>query len=149
MYNQQNQIPETLELELTLEELFAMFGHDLLPDSTMDIRDFDVEIKTKEGFRKINALYSTPKYETYQLTAETKTGALKTIECADKHLFQASDQQWVYATNVQQNKTLLIHEDGVVLVKKMELLPDEPEVMKLKMFTVIMLMGFFLTIVTV
>ena len=69
-----NESVEILEAEMSLADLFGLFGHELVADKTLDIRDYDVQVHTDEGFAKVNALYATPEYETYRVQAVSQTG---------------------------------------------------------------------------
>lgn len=120
---------ETLETELTLEELFNLFGHDLTEDSSFDIREYDVQVHTDQGFKKVNALYSTPKYATYEVLATDSDGCIKSLECADKHLlFCPETTTWNYAARLNSG-TLVSGVNGIMKIVSVDLIDSEPEVM--------------------
>ena len=92
-----NEHVEILETEMSLADLFQLFGHELVADKTLDIREYDVQVHTDEGFKKVNALYSTPEYESYRVQAVNPKGNTKTLDCADKHLLYCPDTNtWKY-----------------------------------------------------
>jgi hypothetical protein len=119
---------ETVELELSFDELFQIFGHDLVSDSTLNVQKYDLQIQTDLGFKKINALYSTPEYEVYRLTAQNSVGDNFVLDCADKHLLAKSNKEWDFVTNLKTNDEI-IHENGILKVKSLKLLSSKPEVM--------------------
>ena len=119
---------ETVEVEITFEELFGLFGHQFVADSTLDIRGYDVEVMTDKGFVKVNALYSTPEYETYCLKTKNSNGNIEFLNCADKHLLSLSSGEWTPAANLKVGdriNSML----GFVSVESVELLTNQPEVM--------------------
>lgn len=119
---------ETVEVEMTFEELFGLFGHQFIADSALDIRDYDVEVMTDKGFTKINALYSTPEYETYCLKTKDSSGNIKTINCADKHLLGLSSGEWKHVADLEVGESIN-SVDGISLVESIKLLSNQPEVM--------------------
>lgn len=120
---------EILEIEMSLAELFQLFGHELVADKTLDIREYDVQVHTDEGFKKVNALYSTPEYESYRVQARSFSGDTKTLDCADKHLLYCPDTNvWKYAVNLVPGEMVATNE-GNYQVQSIDHVSSTPEVM--------------------
>lgn len=120
---------EILEAEMSLAELFELFGHEFVTDSVMDIRDYDVQVYTDEGFSKVNALYTTPKYESYRVKALDSNGDVKTLECADKHLLYCPDTNcWKYISDLNSGE-MVAGDQGKYQIQSVDILSDEPEIM--------------------
>lgn len=124
-----NESVEILEAEMSLADLFGLFGHELVADKTLDIRDYDVQVHTDEGFAKVNALYATPEYETYRVQAVSQTGDKKTLDCADKHLLYCPDTNtWKYAVDFTVDETISTNQ-GTWKIQAVDRIDATPEVM--------------------
>jgi hypothetical protein len=117
---------KTIEKELTLAELFEMFGCEFKADTTIDISEFDIQtIGGDDQWHKINALYVTPEYQKYKITTTSK----EILECADKHLL-FTEKEWCYAENIKpgdkiktkNNKWTIV--ENVIKTEERELMGD-------------------------
>lgn len=125
----QNQSVEILETEMSLADLFELFGHEFVADKTLDIRNYDVQVHTDEGFAKVNALYVTPEYESYRVKAISGNGDIKTLDCADKHLLYCPDTNtWKYAVDLIPGE-MVASNQGNYQIQSVNHLSTTPEVM--------------------
>lgn len=124
-----NQSVEILETEMSLADLFELFGHEFVADKTLDIREYDVQVHTDEGFAKVNALYATPEYESYRVNAISSNGDVKTLDCADKHLLYCPDTNtWKYAVDLIRGE-MVASNQGNYQIQSVDHLSATPEVM--------------------